>query len=120
VSKTAAQTLGIELVKDRQSKEPAREESAQVMEKCKEMGLLVGKAGLCCLQRAAAIFTTSPKRIEDFLRWARAGILKINSSTAHAAVDLPFGGWKASGIGPAEHGPGNREFFTRMQSIYLA
>jgi alpha-ketoglutaric semialdehyde dehydrogenase len=69
---------------------------------------------------AAAIFTTSPKRIEDFLRHARAGILKINSSTANAAVDLPFGGWKASGIGPAEHGPANREFFTRMQSIYFA
>jgi len=69
---------------------------------------------------AAAIFTTSPKRIADFLRRAHAGILKINSSTANAAVDLPFGGWKASGIGPAEHGPANREFFTRMQSIYLA
>src|SRR4026207_1934886 len=38
--------LGVELVKDRQSKEPAREESAQGMEKCKEMGLLVGKGGL--------------------------------------------------------------------------
>src|SRR5580765_1361533 len=38
--------LGVELVKDRQSKEPAREESAQVMEKCKELGLLVGKGGL--------------------------------------------------------------------------
>lgn len=69
---------------------------------------------------AAAIFTTSPKRIDDFLRRVRAGILKINASTANAAVDLPFGGWKASGIGPAEHGPANREFFTRMQSIYLA
>jgi alanine-glyoxylate transaminase / (R)-3-amino-2-methylpropionate-pyruvate transaminase len=38
--------LGMELVKDRQSKEPAREEGAQVMENCKEMGLLVGKGGL--------------------------------------------------------------------------
>jgi alanine-glyoxylate transaminase/(R)-3-amino-2-methylpropionate-pyruvate transaminase len=38
--------LGIELVKDRQSKEPAREECAQVMENCKDMGLLVGKGGL--------------------------------------------------------------------------
>ena len=38
--------LGIELVKDRQSKEPAREECAQVMESCKAMGLLVGKGGL--------------------------------------------------------------------------
>jgi alanine-glyoxylate transaminase/(R)-3-amino-2-methylpropionate-pyruvate transaminase len=38
--------LGIELVKDRQSKEPAREECVQVMENCKDMGLLVGKGGL--------------------------------------------------------------------------
>jgi len=38
--------LGIELVKDRQSKEPAREECAQVMETAKEMGLLLGKGGL--------------------------------------------------------------------------
>ena len=38
--------LGIELVKDRQSKEPAREECAQVVETCKEMGLLLGKGGL--------------------------------------------------------------------------
>lgn len=37
--------LGIELVKDRQSKEPAREECAHVMEVCKEMGLLLGKGG---------------------------------------------------------------------------
>jgi len=38
--------LGIELVKDRQSKEPAKEASAQVLERCKEMGLLLGKGGL--------------------------------------------------------------------------
>jgi nicotinamidase-related amidase len=36
------------------------------------------------------------------------------------SVDLPFGGWKASGIGPAEHGPANREFFTRIQAPYFA
>jgi len=68
---------------------------------------------------AAALFSTSPQLIEDFLRRTRAGILKINCSTADAAVDLPFGGWKASGVGPPEHGPGNREFYTRMQAIYL-
>ena len=38
--------LGIELVKDRTSKEPAREECAQLIETCKEMGLLLGKGGL--------------------------------------------------------------------------
>ena len=68
---------------------------------------------------AAALFSGSTRLIEDFLRRAKAGILKINCSTADAAVDLPFGGWKASGIGPPEHGPANREFFTRMQAIYF-
>ena len=38
--------LGIELVKDRQSKEPAKEECAQILEMTKEMGLLLGKGGL--------------------------------------------------------------------------
>jgi alanine-glyoxylate transaminase/(R)-3-amino-2-methylpropionate-pyruvate transaminase len=38
--------LGVELVRDRQSKEPAAKEAADVLELCKERGLLVGKGGL--------------------------------------------------------------------------
>jgi alanine-glyoxylate transaminase/(R)-3-amino-2-methylpropionate-pyruvate transaminase len=38
--------LGIELVKDRRTKEPAKDECAQVVETAKEMGLLLGKGGL--------------------------------------------------------------------------
>ncbi|MDB6021168.1 MAG: aminotransferase class-III [Pedosphaera sp.] len=38
--------LGIELVKDRTTKEPAKSECAQVLETCKDMGLLLGKGGL--------------------------------------------------------------------------
>ncbi|MEP6603974.1 MAG: aminotransferase class III-fold pyridoxal phosphate-dependent enzyme [Spartobacteria bacterium] len=38
--------LGIELVKDRQSKEPAKEECAQILENARDMGLLLGKGGL--------------------------------------------------------------------------
>src|SRR5437660_3933274 len=38
--------LGIELVKDRATKEPAQAECAQVLELCREMGLLLGKGGL--------------------------------------------------------------------------
>ena len=38
--------LGIELVKDRATKEPAKAECAQVLEVCRELGLLVGKGGL--------------------------------------------------------------------------
>jgi acyl-CoA reductase-like NAD-dependent aldehyde dehydrogenase len=67
---------------------------------------------------AAALFSRSEERRREFLARARAGILKIGESTADAAADLPFGGWKASGCGPPEHGPGNRDFYTRLQAIY--
>jgi alanine-glyoxylate transaminase/(R)-3-amino-2-methylpropionate-pyruvate transaminase len=38
--------LGVELVRDRKSKEPAKEEVAEVMERAKDRGLLIGKGGL--------------------------------------------------------------------------
>jgi alanine-glyoxylate transaminase/(R)-3-amino-2-methylpropionate-pyruvate transaminase len=38
--------LGVELVRDRTSKEPARDECLAVFEKCRELGLLIGKGGL--------------------------------------------------------------------------
>lgn len=38
--------IGVELVKDRATKEPASAECAAVFEKCKEKGLLIGKGGL--------------------------------------------------------------------------
>ncbi len=38
--------LGVELVKDRGTKEPAKEECAEVFERCKDLGLLIGKGGL--------------------------------------------------------------------------
>lgn len=38
--------LGVEMVKDRASKEPASEECARVFERCKDLGLLLGKGGL--------------------------------------------------------------------------
>lgn len=38
--------LGVELVKDRTTKTPAKDECAAVFEKCRELGLLIGKGGL--------------------------------------------------------------------------
>lgn len=67
---------------------------------------------------AAALFTASPELIDRFQREVPAGIVKINRSTADAEVDVPFGGWKASGIGPPEHGRFDRDFYTRPQVVY--
>lgn len=67
---------------------------------------------------AAALFSNSTKRQKQFLAEARAGILKIDSATAGVDVSLPFGGWKLSGVGPPEHGAGDRLFYTRLQAVY--
>jgi alanine-glyoxylate transaminase/(R)-3-amino-2-methylpropionate-pyruvate transaminase len=58
--------LGVEMVKDRATKEPAKAECAQVLEYAREMGLLLGKGGLwgqsirfappMCITRADADF----------------------------------------------------------------
>lgn len=58
--------LGVELVKDRKSKEPAKEACAAVFERARELGLLIGKGGLwgntlritppLCITRADADF----------------------------------------------------------------
>ncbi|HEY2412895.1 MAG TPA: aspartate aminotransferase family protein [Pirellulaceae bacterium] len=38
--------LGVELVRDRQTKEPAKTETVELLEQCKQRGLLIGKGGL--------------------------------------------------------------------------
>jgi alanine-glyoxylate transaminase/(R)-3-amino-2-methylpropionate-pyruvate transaminase len=37
--------LGVELVKDRKTKAPAKEETAQILENARDLGLLIGKGG---------------------------------------------------------------------------
>ena len=59
--------IGVELVKDRGTKEPPVEKCTRAHERCRELGLLIGKEGLCrntfrikpsmCLTAADAEFT---------------------------------------------------------------
>jgi len=66
----------------------------------------------------ASVFVRDEGLAARFPIEAEAGIVKLNRSTADAAVDVPFGGWKASGIGPPEHGVFDRDFYTRPQVVY--
>jgi aldehyde dehydrogenase (NAD+) len=66
----------------------------------------------------SALFSTSPQRHRQFAEFAKAGVLKFNASTAGVNATLPFGCWKASGIGPPEHGEGDHLFYTRIQTVY--
>ena len=63
-------------------------------------------------------FSGSGELQHQFLETAQTGIVKINQSTSDACVEYPFGGWKASGVGPPEHSIGDIEFYTRIQAVY--
>ena len=73
--------LGVELVKDRATKEPATSEAADVLERCKERGLLLGKGGLagnvlrikppmCHDQGRCRFLGRLPRRVARLLRQA--------------------------------------------------
>jgi 4-aminobutyrate aminotransferase len=60
---------GLELVKDRKTKEPAPEATAQVMERAKENGLLIGKGGLYGnVLRLSPMLNISKADVDEALR----------------------------------------------------
>ena len=68
---------------------------------------------------SAGIFTSSLAKATLFQKAAQAGIIHINSQTAGADVHVPFGGIKASALGPHEQGRAAIEFFTDTVTVYV-
>lgn len=66
----------------------------------------------------ASLYSPSARRWQKFREQIHCGVLKWNQPTATVAAHQPFGGWKASGWGPPEHGAGDLEFWTRWQTHY--
>jgi len=54
-----------------------------------------------------------------FIREIQAGIVHVNSQTAGAEPQVPFGGFKGSSSGTREQGKAAREFFTQIKTVYL-
>jgi 4-aminobutyrate aminotransferase len=60
---------GLELVKDRQTKEPAPQETARLMDECKKRGLLIGKGGMLGnVLRIAPMLNTTKSNCDEALR----------------------------------------------------
>jgi acyl-CoA reductase-like NAD-dependent aldehyde dehydrogenase len=49
---------------------------------------------------------------------AQVGIVSVSAAPPAIHADAPFGGWKASGAGPPEHGEWDGWFLTRVQTVY--
>jgi acyl-CoA reductase-like NAD-dependent aldehyde dehydrogenase len=89
-----------------------------VVEPAKTFDDALALAGAVRQGLVLSLFSREPRLRAEFLDRARAGVLKLDASTVAAGVHAPFGGFGASGVGPPEHGDGDREFYTRLQAVY--
>jgi len=68
---------------------------------------------------SASIFTRDLGRALAFAREIEAGIVHVNSETAGAEPQVPFGGMKGSSSYSREQGKASREFFTQVKTVYI-
>ncbi len=68
---------------------------------------------------SASIFTRDLNKALAFARDIQAGIVHVNSETAGAEPQVPFGGMKGSSSYSREQGKAAREFFTQLKTVYL-
>jgi acyl-CoA reductase-like NAD-dependent aldehyde dehydrogenase len=68
---------------------------------------------------SAGILTSSLAAAIRFAGVVEAGLVHVNSQTAGADVHVPFGGIKASGLGPHEQGRAAIEFYTETLTVYV-
>jgi acyl-CoA reductase-like NAD-dependent aldehyde dehydrogenase len=68
---------------------------------------------------AASVFTKDVAKGEQIARQVQAGVCCVNDAQMnYAALELPMGGWKASGLG-SRHGPGGIRKYCAQQSILV-
>ena len=68
---------------------------------------------------SASLFTRDLGKALTFAREIQAGIVHVNSETAGAEPQVPFGGMKGSSSYSREQGKAAREFFSQVKTVYL-
>ncbi|MBA4602250.1 aldehyde dehydrogenase family protein [Thermoactinomyces mirandus] len=68
---------------------------------------------------SASICTNNLTLARRFVDEIEAGMVHINSETAGAEPQAPFGGGKGSGNGSREQGKAAAEFYTQLKTVYM-
>jgi acyl-CoA reductase-like NAD-dependent aldehyde dehydrogenase/nicotinamidase-related amidase len=66
----------------------------------------------------AILYSSDPFEQQRFVDEVHAGVVHINEAASRIAPDMPFLGWKSSGMGLPEHGRWDRDFYTLTQTVY--
>lgn len=69
---------------------------------------------------AAAVFTTDLDRALRVVHRLQAGLVRVNAPTSGVDYFAPFGGTKASSIGPREQGKAAREHYSWIQTVTVS
>lgn len=68
---------------------------------------------------SASICTNNLSLAQQFIDDMEVGMVHVNSETAGAEPQVPFGGMKNSSAGPREQGKAAAEFYTRIKTVYI-
>jgi acyl-CoA reductase-like NAD-dependent aldehyde dehydrogenase len=67
----------------------------------------------------ASVWTSDVARGEQLARRIEAGVVCVNDAQLnYSSLNLPMGGWKASGLG-SRHGAGGIRKYAKIQSLYV-
>ena len=68
---------------------------------------------------SASLFTRDLAKALDFANRIQAGVVHVNSETAGAEPQVPFGGYKGSSSYSREQGKSARDFYTQIKTVYI-
>jgi alpha-ketoglutaric semialdehyde dehydrogenase len=67
-----------------------------------------------------AVFTRDLDRVLDLVGRLDTGLVRVNQPTSGVDLHTPFGGEKASGLGPREQGKAARELYTSLRTVLIS
>jgi methylmalonic acid semialdehyde dehydrogenase len=68
---------------------------------------------------SSSIFSNDYNDITRFIDEIESGMTHVNSPTTGGEAHIPFGGIKATGIGPREQGSTALDFYTELKVVYV-
>lgn len=68
---------------------------------------------------SASIYTRDANLAMRFVERAEVGMVHVNNPTVGGEAQLPFGGWKATGVGEREMAEEGAQFFTQLKTVFF-
>ncbi len=69
---------------------------------------------------STSVFTRDLDRVLELAERLDTGLVRVNQPTSGVDFHAPFGGEKASGLGPREQGKAAREFYTSLRTVLVS